>query len=137
MAAGWRVLTSRATVELIGDQDTADVIEVWIETAPSHVRYKLYVPDNEFTASIIQGLAESYSPLFEQARHFHGVQELYPRQDVNQAGNLVENMVFALASDDGRITADFVQPEFVIPTWVGLADLVAAEVAKLNQIAAL
>lgn len=137
MADAFKVLTSASTVQLTGTGDTEDVVKVWIETTPSQVRYVLYVADNQFTAAEISGLAGLYSPLFEKARHLPGVQDLYPRQDVNAAGDLVDHMVFVLASDDGRITEEWVQPQYAVAVYLGIPDLVAAEVAKLNAIAGL
>jgi hypothetical protein len=137
MAQNFRVVSSRSTVRLVGNTDTEDVIEVWFETSPSHIRYPLYTTPENFQAGYLDGLASNYSALLEGWRHLHGVQAIFYRQDIDAAGDITGNFIFVLSDDSGNVTEEFPQSEFILVVGGGIDTIIENEVARLNGIAAL
>lgn len=108
--SNYELLSSHENVELVGAIDTRDVVQVQVRTVPSGISFPLRIPDSAFSDQAARALAEQYSAILERWVAEPTIAGIRYEQNVNAAGDLVDEFVFVVQSANGQFTREVSQP---------------------------
>jgi len=134
MAATFTVVTQYPTLEFLGGTQTQDVMAIGYRTNANGVYFEVRVPRAGYTSSNVNSMGIGYTGTIEAAFDNANVIGGEWVQTPNAAGELVDNIVYTVASDSGNSTAQLtvpysqLAPELYNPKLAALAqELNAAE----------
>ena len=136
MAPTYTVVTQYPTVEFLGGTQTRDVTAVGIVTIPHNIYTEFRIPDSIYNATQVKDYATAYSIALEALFAVHGVIGVSWGQGPAASGELLDLYTVFVQSDSGNSTGSvtFDNTKFGPATY---DPLIAAEVAKLNEVEAL
>ena len=110
MADTFEVVTQYPTLEFIGGTQTQDVMAVGYRTKANQVYFEVRIPRKGYTASNVNSTGIGYTGTIEAAFANDNVIGGEWTQTPTAAGDLVDNIVYTVASDSGNSTAQLVVP---------------------------
>jgi hypothetical protein len=136
VADNYSVLFQRQTIQVLGDQDVRDVVEVTIQTKPSGVVYTLNTPVATATPDHIASLAAGTSEVIETDLRHPNVQTITLGQNLDASGILrpIADVYVQSNSGNGQGVVQIIQPDLNEPQF---SQRIQPEIDRLNAIEAL
>ena len=110
MAETFTVVTQYPTLEFIGGTQTQDVMAIGYRTVAHGVYFEVRIPRKGYTPSNVNSTGIGYTGTIEAAFQNGNVIGGEWTQTPTAAGELVDNIVYTVASDSGNSTAQLVVP---------------------------
>lgn len=133
MALGFTIETQYPTLEYLGGSQTQEVVAVGIRTAAHNVYFEVRVTQGTWNADHVNQLALGYTGSVEDAFKHPHVIDGYWIQIPNNAGELLDNIVYTVESETGNSTAQLTVPYSALAT-PATDDRIAALYDTLNAI---
>ena len=136
MTEPFNVVTQYPTLEFIGGTKTQDVMAIGYRTKAHGIYFEARIPRAGYTQANVVSTGEGYTATIEAAFSDSHVIGAEWTQTPTAAGDLVDNIVYTVASDSGNSTAQIVVPYRQLAP--GFYDpKITAHVTHLNAIEAL
>lgn len=108
MAANYTITNVRRTTELQGGSNSVAVNEYSVITAPSNVFFQFRRTLDKTSQANIASVADQLSTRIEEVIAGPNVTAISYSQDVNQAGELLDNMYVYYMNDDQTVSGHIV-----------------------------
>jgi hypothetical protein len=128
VAETFTVVTQYPTLEFIGGTQTQDVMAIGYRTKAHGVYFEVRIPRKGYTPGNVNSTGIGYTGTIEAAFANDNVIGGEWTQTPTAAGDLVDNIVYTVASDSGNSTAQLVVPYSQLSP--GLYDPKLAALAK-------
>jgi hypothetical protein len=110
VAETFTVVTQYPTLEFIGGTQTQDVMAIGYRTVAHGVYFEVRIPRKGYTPANVNSTGVGYTGTIEAAFANDNVIGGEWSQTPTAAGELVDNIVYTVASDSGNSTAQLVVP---------------------------
>jgi hypothetical protein len=110
VAATFNVVTQYPTLEFIGGTQTQDVMAIGYRTVDHGVYFEVRIPRKGYTPTNVHDTGLGYTATITEAFKNPNVIGGEWTQTPTAAGELVDNIVYTVASDSGNSTAQLVVP---------------------------
>lgn len=132
MAQTFEVVTQYPTLEFLGGTQTQDVMAIGYRTKEHGVYFEVRIPRAGYTADNVNSTGVGYTGTIEAPFAVANVIGAEWTQTPNPSGELIDNIVYTVASDSGNSTAQLVVPfsklsgQYLDPQLSALADTLNA-----------
>ena len=106
----YRILYQRPDILVVGVNNVQDAVTVTAEENVYGIVFSFTRSTASWEGGAVQAAASFYAGAIRALAGYRNIQGMAYTQDVNASGNLVDQMIITVGTDDGTQAIDFVWP---------------------------
>ena len=107
---GYKILYQRPDILVVGVNNVQDAVTVTAQDAEYGIVFSFTRSRSSWEGGAVQAAASFYAGNIQALAAYQHVQGIAYTQDTNASGNLIDQLVITVGSDDGNQEASFVWP---------------------------
>ena len=109
-AGGYRILYQRPDILVVGVSNVQDAVTVTAQDTEYGVVFSFTRSRSSWEGGAVQAAASFYASNIQALAQYRHVQGIGYTQDTNASGNLIDQLIITVGTDDGSQEANFVWP---------------------------